>query len=145
MSIKNIKRVNTYELVDGEFIYYSAGKETKRRKSFYGVPVLNSDEKPNLPALVGHILYAVFFIGISFIFLALLSGAISGDIWKYWQASEPNYVANALFLFGSVFASHFLIIWSNKWLQNIFYWRWDKYIYPAILAIIYIAIVSSAR
>lgn len=145
MSIKNIKRVNTYELKDGEFIYYSAGKETKRRKSFFGVPLLNKDEKPNLPALLGHLLYAVFFIGISFIFLALLSGAISGDTWKYWQASKPHYTTNALLLLGSVFTSHFLIIFSNKWLQNIFYWRWDKYIYPAILAIIYIAIITTAK
>lgn len=91
--------------------------------------------------LLRHLLAIILFTGFGYFGIAILTGVIQGDSWKYIQSVEKYYVAQGVFLIVGVLIGYVIQILLNKAGDLFFhYWKVDKYFYPAFLLITYLVI-----
>ena len=107
-------------------------------KRFAGLPVA---ESVGFYALLKHVLSIILSTGIAYFIIAVFSGLISGDAWKYVQSDDKHYFAQFLFLLLAVAGGNFLRAVANRFSEFFFHLpRIDKYLYPIGFTIAYLVI-----
>lgn len=106
-------------------------------KTFLGVPILDST---NLWGLMKHYLLVILFSGFGYIFLSLIAGTITGDVWGYFQSTEKHPLMQAFLLLGGVLVGLFFKSFATLILgDNLFHLpKYDKYFYPLAIIVVYL-------